>query len=73
MSSEGEGQGRPVSRRRLGPAEKLAQAAEAKANGTLIEEEKVEMGKVSKVDKQGGGGWPGPQPSGLGLTGALCP
>ncbi|CAK6438290.1 unnamed protein product [Pipistrellus nathusii] len=46
MSSEGEGQGRPVPRRRLGPAEKLAQAAEAKANGTLIEEEKMETGKV---------------------------
>lgn len=72
MSSEGEGQGRPVPRRRLATAEKLVQAAEAKANGTLIEEEKVEMGKVSRVDKEGWGGWAGPQQSGLGLTGVLC-
>ncbi|XP_066120060.1 ATP-binding cassette sub-family C member 3 isoform X1 [Saccopteryx bilineata] len=46
MSSDGEGQGRPVSRRRLGPAEKVVPALEAKANGMLIEEEKVGMGKV---------------------------
>lgn len=45
MSSEGEGQGRTVPRRRLGLADK-AQAAETKANGVLIEEEKVEMGRV---------------------------
>ncbi|ELK01672.1 Canalicular multispecific organic anion transporter 2, partial [Pteropus alecto] len=46
MSSEGEGQGRPVHRRRLSIAEKVVQAAEAKANGVLIKEEKVEMGRV---------------------------
>ncbi|XP_053766774.1 ATP-binding cassette sub-family C member 3 isoform X2 [Desmodus rotundus] len=46
MSSDGEGQGRPVSLKRLGPAEKVVQAAELKANGILIEEEKVEVGKV---------------------------
>lgn len=49
MSSDGEGQGRPVSLKRLGPAEKVVQAAELKANGILIEEEKVEVGKVSEV------------------------
>nr|XP_019586530.1 PREDICTED: canalicular multispecific organic anion transporter 2 isoform X1 [Rhinolophus sinicus] len=46
MSSEGEGQVRTMPRRRLGPAEKVAQAGEVKANGMLIEEEKVEMGRV---------------------------
>ncbi|XP_032175781.1 canalicular multispecific organic anion transporter 2 isoform X3 [Mustela erminea] len=46
MSSEGEGQGRPVPRRRLGSAEKALQAAEAKARGALIQEEKAAMGTV---------------------------
>ncbi|XP_044926267.1 ATP-binding cassette sub-family C member 3 isoform X2 [Mustela putorius furo] len=46
MSSEGEGQGRPVPRRRLGSAEKALQAAEAKARGALIQEEKTAMGTV---------------------------
>lgn len=64
MSSEGESQGRPVLRRRLGPAEKAVQAAEAKANGMLIEEEKVEMGKVSRVDKEGWREWAGPSSPG---------
>lgn len=56
MSSEGEGQGRPVPRRRLGSAEKALQAAEAKARGALIQEEKTAMGTVSRMDK---GGWRG--------------
>lgn len=63
MSSEGEGQGRPVHRRRLSIAEKVVQAAEAKANGVLIKEEKVEMGRVSRVNKEGWRGWAGPQKS----------
>ncbi|XP_068386496.1 ATP-binding cassette sub-family C member 3 isoform X3 [Eschrichtius robustus] len=46
MSLEGEGQGRPVSRRRLGAAEKVVQATEAKASQVLTQEEKVEMGTV---------------------------
>ncbi|XP_044104614.1 ATP-binding cassette sub-family C member 3 isoform X1 [Neovison vison] len=46
MSSEGEVQGRPVPRRRLGSAEKAVQAAEAKAKGVLIQEEKAAMGTV---------------------------
>ncbi|XP_014689382.3 ATP-binding cassette sub-family C member 3 isoform X1 [Equus asinus] len=46
MSSEGEGQGRPVSRRRVGPAEKVVPVAEAKASGALIQEEKMETGTV---------------------------
>ncbi|XP_045840743.1 ATP-binding cassette sub-family C member 3 isoform X4 [Meles meles] len=46
MSSEGEGQGRPVPRRRLGSAEKAVQTAEAKARGALIQEEKAAMGTV---------------------------
>ncbi|KAJ8785310.1 hypothetical protein J1605_007420 [Eschrichtius robustus] len=46
MSLEGEGQGRPVSRRRLGAAEKVVQVTEAKASQVLTQEEKVEMGTV---------------------------
>ncbi|XP_047562923.1 ATP-binding cassette sub-family C member 3 isoform X2 [Lutra lutra] len=46
MSSEGEGQGRPVPRRRLCSVEKAVQAAEAKARGALIQEEKAAMGTV---------------------------
>ncbi|KAK2494136.1 hypothetical protein MC885_020262 [Smutsia gigantea] len=46
MSSEGEGQGWPVLRRRVGTAEKVMQAAEVKARGALMQEEKVEMGSV---------------------------
>ncbi|XP_029783715.1 canalicular multispecific organic anion transporter 2 isoform X2 [Suricata suricatta] len=46
MSSEGEGQARPVLRRRPGSAEKVVQAAEMKASGTLIQEEKAEIGTV---------------------------
>lgn len=53
MSSEGEGHVRTMPRRRLGPAEKVAQAGEVKANGMLIEEEKVEMGRVSRVNEEG--------------------
>uniref|UniRef100_A0A667IL47 ATP binding cassette subfamily C member 3 n=1 Tax=Lynx canadensis TaxID=61383 RepID=A0A667IL47_LYNCA len=44
MSSEGEGQGRPVPQRRPGSTEKVVQAAEVKASGALIQEEKVEIG-----------------------------
>ncbi|XP_068386495.1 ATP-binding cassette sub-family C member 3 isoform X2 [Eschrichtius robustus] len=43
MSLEGEGQGRPVSRRRLGAAEKVVQATEAKASQVLTQEEKVKL------------------------------
>ncbi|XP_057569930.1 ATP-binding cassette sub-family C member 3 isoform X1 [Hippopotamus amphibius kiboko] len=46
MSSEGEGQGRPVPRRRLGVAEKVVQTTEAKASHALTQEEKAEMGTV---------------------------
>ncbi|XP_059938247.1 ATP-binding cassette sub-family C member 3 isoform X2 [Mesoplodon densirostris] len=46
MSLEGEGQGRPVPRRRLGAAEKVVQAAEAEASHVLTQEEKVETGTV---------------------------
>ncbi|XP_008569047.1 PREDICTED: canalicular multispecific organic anion transporter 2 [Galeopterus variegatus] len=46
MSSEGEGQGRPVSRKHLGPSEKVVPVTEAKASGALIEEEKAEIGTV---------------------------
>eukprot|EP00070_Physeter_catodon_P001800 XP_007103614.1 canalicular multispecific organic anion transporter 2 [Physeter catodon] len=46
MSQEGEGPGRPVPRRRLGVAEKVVQATEAKASHVLTQEEKVEMGTV---------------------------
>ncbi|XP_037664364.1 canalicular multispecific organic anion transporter 2 isoform X2 [Choloepus didactylus] len=46
MSSDGEGHGRPMSRRRLGPAEKAARATEAKKSGVLVQEEKAETGNV---------------------------
>ncbi|XP_006177042.1 canalicular multispecific organic anion transporter 2 [Camelus ferus] len=46
MSSEGEGQGRPVPRRHLGATEKAVPATEAKASPVLIQEEKAEMGTV---------------------------
>lgn len=72
MSSDGEGQGRPVPRRQLGPAEKVVQAAEAKMNRVLIQEEKVEMGRVSRVNEEGWRGWTGP-PAVLGLIGIPCP
>lgn len=60
MSSESEGQGRPVSRRRLGSAEKGVQTEEAKARGKLIQEEEAEMGTVSRMDEEGWRGWAGP-------------
>lgn len=63
MSLEGEGQGWPVYQKRLSTAEKVVQAAEAKANGVLIKEEKVEMGRVSRVNEEGWRGWVGPQNS----------
>ncbi|KAM9597584.1 ATP-binding cassette sub-family C member 3 [Trichechus inunguis] len=46
MSSEAESPERYVSRRRLGSAEKVVQATEKKAKGTLVQEEKAEMGVV---------------------------
>ncbi|KAM6164011.1 ATP-binding cassette sub-family C member 3 isoform 1-T1 [Rhynchocyon petersi] len=46
MSSEGEGPGWSMSRRHLGPAEKVVQVADAKVNGVLIQEEKEETGTV---------------------------
>ncbi|KAM9748173.1 ATP-binding cassette sub-family C member 3 [Dama dama] len=46
MSSEGEGQGRSVPRRRPGAAEKVVPAIEAKASHVLTQEEKTEMGTV---------------------------
>lgn len=48
MSSDGEGQGRPVTRRRLDSSEKMVQATEAKAKatGALTQEEKAETGTV---------------------------
>ncbi|XP_039332235.1 ATP-binding cassette sub-family C member 3 isoform X1 [Saimiri boliviensis] len=45
LSSDGEGQGQPAPRRRLGPSEKV-QVTEAKANGALTQEEKAETGTV---------------------------
>lgn len=53
MSSEGEGQGRPVPRRRVGTAEKVVQEAEAKPSRVLTQEEKAETGTVSRVDEEG--------------------
>lgn len=61
MSSEGEGQGRAVLRRRLGSTEKVVKAAEVKASGALTQEEKTATGTVSRVDKEGWRGWAGPQ------------
>lgn len=61
MSLEGEGHNRPVHQRRLSTAEKVVQAAEVKAKGALIEEEKVEMGRVSRVNKEGWRGCVVPQ------------
>uniref|UniRef100_A0A8C3WJS4 ABC-type glutathione-S-conjugate transporter n=1 Tax=Catagonus wagneri TaxID=51154 RepID=A0A8C3WJS4_9CETA len=46
MSSEGEGQSRPVPRRRLGAAEKVGQETEAKPSRVLTQEEKAETGTV---------------------------
>ncbi|XP_053511818.1 ATP-binding cassette sub-family C member 3 isoform X2 [Artibeus jamaicensis] len=46
MSLDEEGQSRSLPLKPLGSAEKIVQAAEVEANGTLIEEEKVEVGKV---------------------------
>uniref|UniRef100_A0A8C0ZMU8 Canalicular multispecific organic anion transporter 2 n=1 Tax=Castor canadensis TaxID=51338 RepID=A0A8C0ZMU8_CASCN len=46
MSSEGEGQGRPVSRRHLSQSEKMVQVTKAKETGALIQEEKAETGTV---------------------------
>ncbi|XP_060060875.1 ATP-binding cassette sub-family C member 3 [Erinaceus europaeus] len=46
LSSEGEDQSQPVPRRCLGPSEKVVPAAEAKASGVLIQEEKAETGTV---------------------------
>lgn len=61
MSLEREGQGRPVPRRRLGAAEKVVQATEAKASRVLLtQEEKVEMGTVSSLGGEGWRGWAGP-------------
>lgn len=68
MSSEGEGQGWPVPRRCLGSAGKEVHTAEAKASGALIQEEKAEMGTVSRMDKEGWTGW-----AGLGLMSVLRP
>uniref|UniRef100_G1R8R1 ABC-type glutathione-S-conjugate transporter n=1 Tax=Nomascus leucogenys TaxID=61853 RepID=G1R8R1_NOMLE len=45
LSSDGEGQGQPVSRRHLGPSEKV-QVTEAKADGALTQEEKAKIGTV---------------------------
>ncbi|XP_053424694.1 ATP-binding cassette sub-family C member 3 isoform X3 [Nycticebus coucang] len=45
MSSEGEAEAQPVSRRHLVSSEKV-QKTEAKANGVLIQEEKAEVGTV---------------------------
>uniref|UniRef100_A0A2R9BIW1 ABC-type glutathione-S-conjugate transporter n=1 Tax=Pan paniscus TaxID=9597 RepID=A0A2R9BIW1_PANPA len=45
LSSDGEGQGRPVPRRHLGPSEKV-QVTEAKADGALTQEEKAAIGTV---------------------------
>lgn len=64
MSSEGEGQGRSVPRRRLGAAEKAVPAAEAKASHVLTQEEKTEMGTVSRVGEEGWRGWQAPSTPG---------
>nr|XP_054316063.1 ATP-binding cassette sub-family C member 3 isoform X1 [Pongo pygmaeus] len=45
VSSDGEGQGRPVPRRHLGPSEKV-RVTEAKADGALTQKEKAEIGTV---------------------------
>uniref|UniRef100_A0A2K5U2M2 ABC-type glutathione-S-conjugate transporter n=1 Tax=Macaca fascicularis TaxID=9541 RepID=A0A2K5U2M2_MACFA len=45
LSSDGEGQGQPAPRRRLGPSEKV-RVTEAKAHGVLTQKEKAEIGTV---------------------------
>ncbi|XP_063562335.1 ATP-binding cassette sub-family C member 3 isoform X2 [Gorilla gorilla gorilla] len=45
LSSDGEGQGRPVPRRHLGPSENV-EVTEAKADGALTQEEKAAIGTV---------------------------
>lgn len=45
LSSDGEGQGQPAPRRRLGPSEKV-RVTEAKADGVLTQKEKAEIGTV---------------------------
>ncbi|XP_036912751.1 ATP-binding cassette sub-family C member 3 isoform X2 [Sturnira hondurensis] len=67
VSSDGEGQGHSLPLKPLGPAEKVVQAAERKANGTLIEEEKVEVGKV-KVNVF----WDYTKAVGLSITLVIC-
>ncbi|XP_036735437.2 ATP-binding cassette sub-family C member 3 isoform X3 [Manis pentadactyla] len=64
VSSEGEGAGQPVLRRRVGTAEKVMQAAEVKARGALIQEEKVEMGTVSRWTRRAGEGGRAPSSAG---------
>ncbi|VFV41650.1 canalicular multispecific organic [Lynx pardinus] len=49
MSSEGEGQGRPVPQRRPGSTGKVVQAAEVKASGALIQEEKCGCHRGQRV------------------------
>lgn len=67
MSSEGEGQGQPVPQRRPGSTEKVVQAAEVKASGALIQEEKVEIGWRGRLERAGR------PPAVPGLTRVLCP
>ena len=64
MSSEGEGQGRSVPRKRPGAAEKVVPATEAKASHVLTQEEKTEMGTVSRVGEEGWRGWQAPSTPG---------
>lgn len=53
MSSEGESQNRPVSKRHMNPSEKEMQVTKAKETGALIKDETAETGNVSRV----GMGW----------------
>lgn len=48
MSSEGESQNRPVTKRHTNPSEKETQVTNAKKTGALITEETAETGNVSR-------------------------
>lgn len=62
LSSEGEGQNRPVPRRHTNSMEKEMPMTKTKETGALIKEETTETGNVSRVD-MGWGSRLGPQSS----------
>lgn len=56
LSSEGEGQNRPVLKRYTSSLEKEVPATQTKETGALIKEEIAETGNVSRVDMGWGRG-----------------